>query len=68
MNENSIFKNSETLVLINTREIPAFGGISLALRGSRTPPLGAFGGGKREKEKNKLGQKIKINWGAFGAS
>ena len=38
----------------NTRETPAFGGISLALRGS-----GAFGGGKRKKKKH---------WGVRGAS
>ena len=37
--------------IVNTRETHAFGGISLALRGS-----GAFGGGVRKK-----------NWGARGA-
>ena len=54
--------------LESTREIPAFGGISLALRGSgalgatfrapRRPFAAAFDGGKMKNKKN---------WGAYGA-
>ena len=40
----------------NTRETPAFGGISFAFRGSDV-----FGSGKGNTKKNK-------NWGAMGAS
>ena len=47
-----------TQQLYETRETPAFGGNSLALRGS-----GAFGGGEREKKKKKFGAPA---YAAFG--
>ena len=82
------------IYIVYTRGIPAFGGISLALRESgasgatfgrlRRPrwETAAFGGGERKKKINKKnwgapvgplayaafgGEKIKKNWGAFGA-